>query len=148
MKNRTLSLLISTALTLPSLAMAAPETTAAVDMQDPATATTFETEVGATNNESVSNQSSPFQISETQRISKASVNSNANQQLMASAPQAQQQAMLLEKDAMQNPQESMQARQQAMQQARQQAMQDLEEAMQQQDMLDEEDLLESEEDDQ
>ena len=148
MKNRTLSLLISTALTLPSLATAAPETTAAVDMQDPATATTLETKVGATDNESVSNQSSPFQISETQRISKASVNSNANQQLMASAPQAQQQAMLLEKDAMQNPQEPMQAQQQAMQQAQQQAMQDPEEAMQQQDMLDEEDLLESEQDDQ
>lgn len=82
MKNRTLSLLIGTALTLPSLAMAAPETTAAVDMQDPATATTLEAEVGAADNESVSNQSNAFQISETQTISRARVNTNIGQQPM------------------------------------------------------------------
>ena len=136
MKNRTLSLLIGTALILPSLAMAAPEATAAVDMQDPATATTLETEVGATDNESVSNQSNPFQISETQRISKASVNSNANQQLMAPELQAQQQAMQLEQDTMQDPQESMP------QQDPQEALLESQEDLQQAPQEDEDESLE------
>lgn len=137
MKNRTLSLLIGTALILPSLAMAAPETTAAVDMQDPATATTLETEVGATDNESVSNQSNSFQVSETQRISKASVNSNANQQLMDPELQAQQQqAMQLEQDAMQDPQESMP------QQDPQEALLESQEDLQQAPQEDEDESLE------
>ena len=136
MKNRTLSLLIGTALILPSLAMAAPEATAAVDMQDPATATTLETEVGATDNESVSNQSNSFQVSETQRISKASVNSNANQQLMAPELQAQQQAMQLEQDTMQDPQESMP------QQDPQEALLESQEDLQQAPQEDEDESLE------
>lgn len=107
MKNRTLplSLIIGAALTIPSLAMAAPAETAQVDMKE--TATTLETEAGTGNadTESVSNQSIPFQISETQTISRASVNSNANQQ---QAEQLQQQAMLLEQEAIQEPQDSMQ----------------------------------------
>ncbi|SLJ83374.1 hypothetical protein [Psychrobacter sp. DAB_AL43B] len=96
MKNRTLSLLIGAALTIPSLAMAAPAETAPVDMQDAATATTLETEAGNADNESVSNQSNPFQISETQSVSRASVNNNASQQQMATELQAQPKAMLLE----------------------------------------------------
>ena len=144
MKNRTLSLLIGTALTIPSLAMAAPETTAAVDMQDSATATTLEADVGVADNESVSNQSKPFQISETQRISKASVNSNANQQLMAPELQAQQQqqAMQLEQDAMQDPQESMpqQDPQQAM--LEEEALLESQEELQQAPQEDEDESLE------
>ncbi|WP_250163516.1 hypothetical protein [Psychrobacter sp. WY6] len=70
MKKSTLSLslLIGAALTIPSLAMAAPADTAAVDVQAAATATTLETEGDNTNNASADNQSSPFQISETQII--------------------------------------------------------------------------------
>lgn len=94
MKHRTLplSLVIGAALTIPSLAMAAPTETASVDMQDTATATTLETEVNNANNEAVLNQSNSFQISETQTISRANTN-NPNQQLMAAeleAPISQQ----------------------------------------------------------
>ena len=93
MKNRTLplSLLIGAALTIPSLAMAAPAETAQADMQNATTATTLETEAVNADNQSVPNQSNSIQISETQRISRASVNSNANQQQMAPKLQAQQQ---------------------------------------------------------
>ncbi|WP_201616913.1 hypothetical protein [Psychrobacter immobilis] len=138
MKNRTLplSLLIGAMLTIPSLAMAAPADTAQADMQNAAT-TTLETEAENSANVSVPNPSNSVQINETQRISRASVNSNATQQQMAPEQQAQQQAM---------------------QQAQQQAMQDSEEAMpqkdlqedmsqedmSQEDMLDEESMLEEE----
>ncbi|CAN6959396.1 Outer membrane protein [Psychrobacter okhotskensis] len=133
MKNRTLplSLLIGAMLTIPSLAMAAPADTAQADMQNAAT-TTLETEAENSANVSVPNPSNSVQINETQRISRASVNSNATQQQMAPEQQAQQQAM---------------------QQAQQQAMQDSEEAMPQKDlqedmsqeyMLDEESMLEEE----
>ncbi|WP_010200871.1 hypothetical protein [Psychrobacter sp. PAMC 21119] len=158
MKNRTLplSLLIGAALTIPSLAMAAPAETAQADMQNTTTATTLETEAVNADNQSVPNQSNSIQISETQRISRASVNSNANQQQMAPKLQAQQQdqdIQVQQQEMQQAQQQAMQAKQQAMQQAEQQAMQDPEEAMQQpemlqEDMLDEEDLLESEQDDQ
>ncbi|MBE0446085.1 hypothetical protein [Psychrobacter sp. FME5] len=95
MKNRTLplSLLVGAALTIPSLAMAAPAETAPADMQNAATATTLEAE-----NESGSNQANPFEISETQSVSRASTNNNADQQ----------QAMQLEQEAMQNQQEPIQ----------------------------------------
>ncbi|MGM8885090.1 hypothetical protein ACS8FD_04035 [Psychrobacter sp. 1U2] len=94
MKHRTLplSLVIGAALTIPSLAMAAPTETASVDMQDTATATTLETEVSNANNEAILNQSNSFQISETQTISRANIN-NPNQQPMAAeleAPISQQ----------------------------------------------------------
>lgn len=108
MKNRTLplSLIMGAALTIPSLAMAAPAEPAQVDMQE--TATTLETEAGTGNadTESVSNQSIPFQISETQTISRASVNSNANQR--QAEQRQEQQAILLEQEATQDPQDSMQ----------------------------------------
>jgi len=97
-----------------------------------AATTTLETEAENSANVSVPNPSNSVQINETQRISRASVNSNATQQQMAPEQQAQQQAM---------------------QQAQQQAMQDSEEAMPQKDlqedmsqeyMLDEESMLEEE----
>lgn len=85
MKNRTLplSLIFGAALTIPSLAMAAPTETTEVDMQETATETTLETNAaGNANTESVANQSKPFQISETQTISRAKVNTNLSQQPM------------------------------------------------------------------
>ena len=97
MKNRTLplSLIFGAVLTIPSLAMAAPTETTEVDMQETATATTLETEADTSNTdaESVSNQSNPFQISETQTISRAKVNTNLGQQPMTTeieAPNGQQ----------------------------------------------------------
>lgn len=129
MKNRTLplSLLVGAALTIPSLAMAAPAETAQADMQNAATATTLEAE-----NESGSNQASPFEISETQSVARASTNNNADQQQAAEQLQTQQQAMQLEQEAMQDPQESMQ-------------QQDPQEAMLQQEALLESQELESQE---
>ncbi len=101
MKNRTLplSLIFGAALTIPSLAMAVPADTTEVDMQETATATTLETEAETeadtsnTDTESVSNQSNPFQISETQTISRAKVNTDLGQQPMTTeieAPNGQQ----------------------------------------------------------
>ncbi|MGM8870343.1 hypothetical protein ACS8E3_01495 [Psychrobacter sp. 2Y5] len=89
MKHRTLplSLVIGAALTIPSLAMAAPTETTPVDIQDAATATTLETEASNANNESVLNQSDSFQISETQTISRANTN-NPNQQPMTTELEA------------------------------------------------------------
>ena len=102
MKKSTLSLslLIGAALTIPSLAMAAPADTAAVDVQAAATATTLEMEGD--------NQSSPFQISETQIISRASVNNSANQQPMTTELQAEQEAMDAEQELIQDSEEAMQ----------------------------------------
>ena len=113
MKKNTLSLslLIGAALTIPSLAMAAPADTAAVDVQTAATATTLEMEGDNTNNASVDNQSSPFQISETQVISRASVNNvnnSANQQPMTTELQAEQEAMDAEQELIQDSEEAMQ----------------------------------------
>ncbi|MGP4970526.1 hypothetical protein [Psychrobacter aquimaris] len=95
MKKSTLSLslLIGAALTIPSLAMAAPADTAAVDMQAAATATTLETDAENINNASTDNQSTPFQISETQIISRANVNNSASQQPMTTELQAEQESM-------------------------------------------------------
>ena len=129
MKKTTLSLslLIGAALTIPSLAMAAPADTTAVDMQ---TAATLEAESNNTNDVTAANQSNPFQVSETQIIKRAKVNNIASQQPMTTDPQAEQGNM----------QEDMQAQQAAMQNS--------DEAMQQQDlqqaMLDEEAALQEE----
>ncbi|NRD70168.1 hypothetical protein HQR03_06420 [Psychrobacter okhotskensis] len=129
MKNRTLplSLLIGAMLTIPSLAMAAPADTAQADMQNAAT-TTLETEAENSANVSVPNPSNSVQINETQRISRASVNSNATQQQMAPEQQAMQQA---QQQAMQDSEEAM-------------PQKDLQEDMSQEDMLDEESMLEEE----
>lgn len=129
MKKTTLSLslLIGAALTIPSLAMAAPVDTTAVDMQ---TAATLEAEGNNTNDVTAANQSNPFQVSETQIIKRAKVNNIASQQPMTTDLQAEQENM----------QEDMQAQQAAMQNS--------DEAMQQQDlqqaMLDEEAALQEE----
>ena len=129
MKKTTLSLslLIGAALTIPSLAMAAPADTTAVDMQ---TADTLEAEGNNTNDVTAANQSNPFQVSETQIIKRAKVNNIASQQPMTTDLQAEQGNM----------QEDMQAQQAAMQNS--------DEAMQQQDlqqaMLDEEASLQEE----
>ena len=129
MKKTTLSLslLIGAALTIPSLAMAAPADTAAVNMQ---TAATLEAEGNNTNDVTAANQSNPFQVSETQIIKRAKVNNIASQQPMTTDLQAEQENM----------QEDMQAQQAAMQNS--------DEAMQQQDlqqaMLDEEAALQEE----
>lgn len=129
MKKTTLSLslLIGAALTIPSLAMAAPADTTAVDMQ---TAAILEAEGNNTNDVTAANQSNPFQVSETQIIKRAKVNNIASQQPMTTDLQAEQGNM----------QEDMQAQQAAMQNS--------DEAMQQQDlqqaMLDEEAALQEE----
>lgn len=129
MKKTTLSLslLIGVALTIPSLAMAAPADTTAVDMQ---TAAILEAEGNNTNDVTAANQSNPFQVSETQIIKRAKVNNIASQQPMTTDLQAEQENM----------QEDMQAQQAAMQNS--------DEAMQQQDlqqaMLDEEAALQEE----
>ena len=129
MKKTTLSLslLIGAALTIPSLAMAAPADTTAVDMQ---TAATLEAKGNNTNDVTAANQSNPFQVSETQIIKRAKVNNIASQKPMTTDLQAQQENM----------QEDMQAQQAAMQNS--------DEAMQQQDlqqaMLDEEAALQEE----
>ena len=129
MKKTTLSLslLIGAALTIPSLAMAAPANTTAVDMQ---TAATLEAEGKNKNDVKSANQSNPFQVSETQIIKRAKVNNIASQQPMTTDLQAEQENM----------QEDMQAQQAAMQNS--------DEAMQQQDlqqaMLDEEAALQEE----
>ena len=129
MKKTTLSLslLIGAALTIPSLAMAAPADTTAVDMQ---TAAILEAEGNNTNDVTAANQSNPFQVSETQIIKRTKVNNIASQQPMTTDLQAEQENM----------QEDMQAQQAAMQNS--------DEAMQQQDlqqaMLDEEAALQEE----
>ena len=131
MKKTTLSLslLIGAALTIPSLAMAAPADTTAVDMQ---TAAILEAEGNNTNDVTAANQSNPFQVSETQIIKRAKVNNIASQQPMTTDLQAEQENMQAQQAAMQNSDEAMQ------QQDLQQAMLDEEAALQ------EETLLESE----
>ena len=96
MKNHTLSLslLIGAALTIPTLAMAAPANTKPVKKQT----ATAEIAVEATGNENNANTSKidkliPFAISETQTISRARVNNNLGQQPMTTeikAPNGQQ----------------------------------------------------------
>jgi len=128
MKKSTLSLslLIGAALTIPSLAMAAP----AANSLTEANATTLEAEGTPTNEAAAANQANPFQVSETQTIKRAKVNNIASQQPMTNGLHAEQETM----------QEDMQAQQAA--------MQNPEAAMQQQDlqqaMLDEEAALQEE----
>ena len=126
-----LSLLIGAALTIPSLAMAAPADTTAVDIQ---TAATLEAKGNNTNDVTAANQSNPFQVSETQIIKRAKVNNIASQQPMTTDLQAEQ--------------ETIQSTMQEDMQAQQAAMQNSDEAMQQQDlqqaMLDEEASLQEE----
>jgi len=110
MKKSTLSLslLIGAALTIPSLAMAAPADKAAAEKQTAVAATTLEPASENTNSKSVANQANPIQISETQTISrsKVSVNNSASQQPMTTELQAEQAAM--QKAAMQNPEDALQ----------------------------------------
>ena len=105
MKKSTLSLslLIGAALTIPSLAMAAPADKAAAEKQTAVAATTLEPASENTNSKSVANQANPIQISETQTISrsKVSVNNSASQQPMTTELQAEQAAM-------QNPEDTLQ----------------------------------------
>ena len=96
MKNHTLSLslLIGAALTIPTLAMAAPANNKPVKKQT----ATAEMAVEATGSENNANTSKidkliPFAISETQTISRARVNNNLGQQPMTTeikAPNGQQ----------------------------------------------------------
>ena len=100
MKNSTLSLtlLIGAALTMPTLAMAAPadtkaakETTATAEM---AVEAKVESTAGETDaNTSKMSKMTPFVISETQTISRARVNSNMGQQPMTTEIKAPQEAV-------------------------------------------------------
>ena len=100
MKNHTLalSLLIGAALTVPTLAMAAPadtkpakKTTATAEMAVEAKVESIGNETDA--NTSKTSKMTPFAISETQTISRARINSNIGQQPMTTeikAPNGQQ----------------------------------------------------------
>lgn len=100
MKNHTLalSLLIGAALTVPTLAMAAPADTKAAKKTIATAEIAVEAKVESTGNETDANTSktskmTPFAISETQTISRARVNSNIGQQPMTTeikAPNGQQ----------------------------------------------------------
>lgn len=101
MKNHTLalSLLIGAALTVPTLAMAAPADTKAAKKTTATAEMAVAAKVESTGNETDANTSktskmTPFAISETQTISRARVNSNIGQQPMTTeikAPNGQQQ---------------------------------------------------------
>ncbi|MGO3887766.1 MAG: hypothetical protein ACTJHI_03690, partial [Psychrobacter sp.] len=78
MQKRTLSILISAALTIPSLAMAAPADTTPADVQTAMADSAVQSDVENAENGLNSVESSPFQISETQTISIARTNGNAN----------------------------------------------------------------------
>ncbi len=92
--NLALSLLIGAALTIPTLAMAAPANTKAANK----TTATAERAVASTDNETDANTSKtskmiPFTISETKTISRTRANSNNGQQPMTTeikAPNGQQ----------------------------------------------------------
>ena len=100
MKNHTLalSLLIGAALTIPTLAMAAPADTKAAKKTTATAEMAVAAKVESTGNETDANTSktskmTPFAISETQTISRARVNSNIGQQPMTTeikAPNGQQ----------------------------------------------------------
>ena len=100
MKNSTLSLtlLIGAALTMPTLAMAAPADTKAAKETSATAEMTVEAKVESTGNETDANTSkmskmTPFVISETQTISRARVNSNIGQQPMTTEIKAPQEAV-------------------------------------------------------
>ncbi len=89
-----LSLLIGAALTIPTLAMAAPADTKAAKK----TTATAEVAVESTGSETDANTSkiskvTPFAISETQTISRARVNSNIGQQPMTTEMKAPAEAL-------------------------------------------------------
>lgn len=100
MKNHTLSLslLIGAALTIPTLAMAAPANTkpvkkqtatAEMNVEAKADVSSSDTDINASKTEKLS----PFAISETQTISRARVNNNLGQQPMTTeikAPNGQE----------------------------------------------------------
>ena len=100
MKNHTLSLslLIGAALTIPTLAMAAPANTkpvkkktatAEMNVEAKADISSSDTDINASKTEKLS----PFAISETQTISRARVNNNLGQQPMTTeikAPNGQE----------------------------------------------------------
>ncbi|WP_350561958.1 hypothetical protein [Psychrobacter sp. CAL346-MNA-CIBAN-0220] len=160
MKNRTLplSLLIGAALTIPSLAMAAPTNTMPVNMQTATADNTLQTEVKSADGGLASVQVSPFEISETKTFSRTSTNNRNNKEAVATqieTMQDPQQAMQDPRQTMQDPRQTMQDPQQTMQDPRQtmqdpqQDMQDPQQDMQdpQQDMQDpQQDMQDSEED--
>ena len=100
MKNHTLSLslLIGAALTIPTLAMAAPANTKPVKKQTATAEMNVEAKADVSSSDTDINASktdklSPFAISETQTISRARVNNNLGQQPMTTeikAPNGQQ----------------------------------------------------------
>ena len=97
MKNSTLSLtlLIGAALTMPTLAMAAPADTKAAKETSATAEMAVEAKVESTAGETDANTSKmmPFVISETQTISRARVNSNIGQQPMTTEIKAPQEAV-------------------------------------------------------
>lgn len=97
MKNSTLSLtlLIGAALTMPTLAMAAPADTKAAKETTATAEMAVEAKVESTAGETDANTSkmTPFVINETQTISRARVNSNMGQQPMTTEIKAPQEAV-------------------------------------------------------
>lgn len=86
MKNHTLSLLIGAALTIPAVAMAAPTDTSATKKSTATAELAVEADVASTGSETDVNtdkttKMTPFSISETQKISRARVNVNVNNNL-------------------------------------------------------------------
>jgi len=151
MQKRTLplSILIGAALTIPSLAIAAPVNTTSVDRPTATTDNMLQTEVGSSDVERVSTQPSPFELNETKTYSLASMNNHNNKvATRIEAMQDPQQDMQDSEEDMLDPQHNMQDPQHNMQDP-QRNMQDPQRNMQdpQQDMQDsEEDMLDSEED--
>ena len=100
MKNHTLSLslLIGAALTIPTLAMAAPANTKPVKKQADTAEMNVEAKADITGSDTDMNASkteklSPFAISETQTISRARVNNNLGQQPMTTEIKAPEEAL-------------------------------------------------------
>ncbi len=93
-----LSLLIGAALTIPTLAMAAPADTKAAKKTTATAEVAVEANVESTGSETDANTSkiskvNPFAISETQTISRARVNSNIGQQPMTTETNAPAEAL-------------------------------------------------------
>ena len=93
-----LSLLIGAALTIPTLAMAAPADTKAAKKTTATAEVAVEANVESTGSETDANTSkiskvTPFAISETQTISRARVNSNIGQQPMTTEIKAPAEAL-------------------------------------------------------
>ena len=93
-----LSLLIGAALTIPTLAMAAPADTKAAKKTTATAEVAVEANVESTGSETDANTSkiskvTPFAISETQTISRARVNSNIGQQPMTTEMKAPAEAL-------------------------------------------------------